>query len=352
LLVPSAAMVMLAGIADADPGFYERFSQASEIQKGFLWDSDLITTNNPGPVLTNAPVPYSRFAEHGELAGIKLGMTMDEVVSAWGKPHALFTRCVFGPRFWYGSGPWYSCDFSLSFVSNRLVLIAIYGAVLQQIKFDNGLSGNMAETQCEKLLLNDARVRHASRRGRLYAGDLTYLAGKIRIDLGFTTTAPKGVRAPEHLWMMASSFEHEATLKTHAGQQENPENAEEHAFGMTNTVVAPGVFYVTTPANLTCISNAVKVAAGLRAGMSRAEVDTYMWDRGMVLTNNFSLSLDRGRTTSCFYALTDSTSLVLEMSSSTDARIPGVEPRNSVLDAAYIKSGDAKFISITLTNAP
>ena len=145
LLFAPAMVLMLTLPADADSTYYDRFTAASQVEKGFLWHEDLIQTNNPGPCLTNAAISFSRFAEHGELAGIRLGMTMDEVVAAWGKPREAITHCFLGPRFWYGPGGWYG-DLSLFFVTNRLVRIVISDASAEQIKFDNRLSGKMSQT--------------------------------------------------------------------------------------------------------------------------------------------------------------------------------------------------------------
>ena len=102
-----AACVLLLGLMTLDAvgaelGFHDRFMEASRVHQGFLSDPSLVETNNFGSVLTNAPISYSGFSTRGELAGIRLGMTMDEVVAAWGRPRQAVARCYVGPRFWYG----------------------------------------------------------------------------------------------------------------------------------------------------------------------------------------------------------------------------------------------------------
>jgi hypothetical protein len=121
----------------------------------------------------------------------------------------------------------------------------------------------------------------------------------------------------------------------------------------TNGIAALGLAYMTSRSNLVTISNAVKIASGLRAGMPNADVVKYMQDHDMSQTNMFSMSLDRGRTLSCFYALAGvSTSLVLEMECSQPPTLGLYGWKNPLLKGAYIQSQGANIIFITLTNAP
>ena len=127
LILSAIAFTAFTNAAESD--FYQRFTEAKSKTNGFLHEISLVDTNNSGPNLTNAPIPFKEFAHEGELAGIKLGMTMSEVVAAWGKPRSLFTHCMIGPRFWYGR--WSTLEdsgaTSLSFRDDRLVLIVVYG---------------------------------------------------------------------------------------------------------------------------------------------------------------------------------------------------------------------------------
>jgi hypothetical protein len=122
----------------AEQTYYDRFTEAlTNGQKGFMTGDDLVNTNNYGPTLTNSPISFKRFTD-GELAGIRLGMTMSEVVTVWGKPSGAFDRCGIGPRFWYATHDRSLENVSLSFVDDRLVRIAISGNTARQITFDNG----------------------------------------------------------------------------------------------------------------------------------------------------------------------------------------------------------------------
>ena len=94
VFVPAALGVKALG---AESTFYQRFqvaedqeasrmaahmlSSVGDCEDGYIQDSSLLNTNNLGPVLTNAPVSFAGFTGRGELAGIKLGMTMSEVVA-------------------------------------------------------------------------------------------------------------------------------------------------------------------------------------------------------------------------------------------------------------------------------
>src|SRR5689334_19644704 len=143
VLWPVALIIALGGgqAPAAETNFYQRFLSTSKIEKGFLQDPMLVNTNNSAPIVTNNTLPYTKFAERGELAGVKLGMTMDEVVAAWGKPRELVTRCIIGPRFWYGDA--LHCQLSLFFEGEKLVLIAIGTPLTEVVRFDNGLTTQM-----------------------------------------------------------------------------------------------------------------------------------------------------------------------------------------------------------------
>jgi hypothetical protein len=112
------------------------------------------------------------------------------------------------------------------------------------------------------------------------------------------------------------------------------------------------VLYVTTSSNLVSISNAVKIASGLRVGMAGAAVQQYLHDHGMVQTNVYSTSLDRGRTVTYPYPLAGGAALMLDMHC-TNAPATGLFGwKAPVLDRARIQSQGADIISIALTNAP
>src|SRR5262249_28690128 len=89
----------IANVFASGDTYYDRFVEVSKTQKGFILDASLVDTNNIGPNLTNAPISFSAFAGNGELAGIRLGMSMSQVVEAWGKPPRVYTFCGLGPRF-------------------------------------------------------------------------------------------------------------------------------------------------------------------------------------------------------------------------------------------------------------
>lgn len=114
----------------------------------------------------------------------------------------------------------------------------------------------------------------------------------------------------------------------------------------TNGTPAPAAAY-----QLLSISNVVKVASGLRAGMPGAEAHKYLQGHGLTQTNVYSLSVDRGRTMKCPYPLAGGATLMLEMHCTSAP--PGLFGwSNPVLDRAYIQSQGTNTISIKLTNGP
>ena len=102
-------------------------------------------------------------------------------------------------------------------------------------------------------------------------------------------------------------------------------------------------------ATLAAISNAVKVASGLRVGMPGPDVSKYMREHGKTQTDVRFISLDRDRTMTCPYPLTGTATLMLEMHS-TNAPFGLFGWRDPVLDRAHIQYQGVDIISVTLTN--
>jgi hypothetical protein len=121
---------------------------------------------------------------------------------------------------------------------------------------------------------------------------------------------------------------------------------------VTNGITASGALYLTTHSNLVSISNAVKIASGLRVGMASEDVQKYMQHHAMIQTNVYAISLDRGKTMACPYPLPGGTTLMLDMHG-TKAPTGGLFGwSNPVFDRAYIQSQGAEIISITPSNGP
>jgi hypothetical protein len=120
----------------------------------------------------------------------------------------------------------------------------------------------------------------------------------------------------------------------------------------TNQIRVPETLYMTTASNLVSISNAVKIASGLRVGMTNADVDKYMHDHGYGWQTNVG-GMSANRVTAWFYPLaTASSSLVLETECSMPPT-PGLfRWTNPLLKRAYIQSQGVDIIFITLTNGP
>jgi hypothetical protein len=195
---------LITGAAASDDTYYDRFLEVSKTQKGFISDVTLVKTNNVGANLTNAPLPFSRFAQNGELAGVKLGMNMSQVVEVWGKPHLLFTFCGLGPRFWYHPSKYFG-DITLAFKENRLAIIALDLAQMRSVTFDNGLSGRTSDLEFEKFL-GSPTLRIPRTRGWFFGGEVAYCTNGIRTDLHFSSiSVPQSARNQNVLWMLSVS---------------------------------------------------------------------------------------------------------------------------------------------------
>jgi hypothetical protein len=61
----------------------------------------LVDTNNTVFKLGGTTNNLAAMRDSGEISGIRLGMTMSEVVAKWGKPRGFWSRCCGGHRFCY-----------------------------------------------------------------------------------------------------------------------------------------------------------------------------------------------------------------------------------------------------------
>ncbi len=61
----------------------------------------LIDTNNRALKIGGTSNSLTLLRERGEISRLRLGMSMSEVVGAWGKPRGVWSRCGGGPRFFY-----------------------------------------------------------------------------------------------------------------------------------------------------------------------------------------------------------------------------------------------------------
>lgn len=188
--------VLVGNVFASDDSYYDRFLEVSNTQKGFISDVSLVDTNNIGPSLTNAPISYSAFAGNGELAGIKLGMGMSQVVAAWGKPPRFFTYCGLGPRFWYGRSRNFG-TITLAFKEDRLAIIALELAPTKGVVFDNGVSGRTTDPEFERTLGAPA-LRYPRTRGWFFDGAAAYCTNGFRTDLHFDSDR-------NGLWMISVS---------------------------------------------------------------------------------------------------------------------------------------------------
>jgi hypothetical protein len=96
-------------------------------------------SGGPGSAVAGSvPVLFSlqRLREQGEVAGVRLGKSMDEGVAAWGKPLKIWTRYQGLPRFAYaGANVIFEAE------TNRLGCLFLYGETLRHLRFEGGLSG-------------------------------------------------------------------------------------------------------------------------------------------------------------------------------------------------------------------
>jgi hypothetical protein len=95
----------------------------------------LIDANNTAYRLTNTVLTLRSALRNGEIVGIRLGMSMEDVVAAWGKPLFIYGFCLTGPRFSYK-------DVEVFFEarSNAVERLSFRIRHLPKLQFDDGLS--------------------------------------------------------------------------------------------------------------------------------------------------------------------------------------------------------------------
>lgn len=96
----------------------------------------LVETNNTALKTTNVECSFERLKTQAEVGRVRLGMTMEEVVSAWGKPILIWKWCGGGgPRFNYSGAKviWAGTN-------NCARMIFVFGDGLGGIRFDRGLT--------------------------------------------------------------------------------------------------------------------------------------------------------------------------------------------------------------------
>src|SRR5882724_2322724 len=85
----------------ADEEFYRQFLSLAGTNLIAITSPALVNTNNAEAKLTNSILNLTQVCSLGEVAGVHLGMTMQQVANAWGKPPRVWSRCLGGPRFYY-----------------------------------------------------------------------------------------------------------------------------------------------------------------------------------------------------------------------------------------------------------
>lgn len=132
LLISLITMASCLNSRAADGEFYKTFltmADTNDMRPQLLESPLLVDTNNTGTKLTNAMIQLDKLLTHGQIADLKFGMTMDEVVARWGKPKRFYSRCGGGPRFLF-------TDVALVFCGNELHQVR----PLETLLFDKGIT--------------------------------------------------------------------------------------------------------------------------------------------------------------------------------------------------------------------
>ena len=113
----------------------------------------LVDTNNTALKTTNAACSFDGLKMRADIGSVRLGMTMEEVVSAWSKPILIWKWCQGGgPRFNYTGAKviWEGTN-------NCARMIQVFEEGLNGIQFDGGLTDQSSIDDWIRVLGKPAR---------------------------------------------------------------------------------------------------------------------------------------------------------------------------------------------------
>jgi len=165
-------MAFCLSVRGADEQFYRNFlalADTNDPAPRLLKSPVLVDTNNTAAKLSGTVIQLDRLRAEGQVADLRLGMTMTEVVSRWGKPKAFYSNCDGGPRFIFA-------DTSVVFRGNGLRRIRLP----ERTVFDRGLQGDSSLADWIRVL-----GQPSNRRDNQYGSYVTYETAKAVIALAF-----------------------------------------------------------------------------------------------------------------------------------------------------------------------
>ena len=183
--------LLLCGMSGwaADSDFYHRFLSlvdTNEFPTGGVTNGVLVDRNNKAPKLGHAVISLQKLRTEGEVRGIRLGMTMDDVVARWGKPCWLHPRCAGGHRFLF-------TDCALVFQGNALSMVRFQETAV----FDQGLSAGSSLQEWRKALGEPTQV-HESDQG---SAAVYETHGKVRTVLLLEFQSDGDARSPPAIYL-------------------------------------------------------------------------------------------------------------------------------------------------------
>ena len=184
-----ALLLCCIGCSAAELDFYSRFlslANTNDWRAQGVTNALLVDVNNTAPKLTNSAILLQRLRTEGEVGSIRLGMTMEEVVTRWGKPIWLHPRCDGGHKFSFA-------DCSLVFVGNSLNKVRFRNTAF----FDQGLSAESDFKAWQKVLGEPTLVN-----GNSYGSVAVYeKTGTVRTVLLLTFEPDGEVKFPPAVYL-------------------------------------------------------------------------------------------------------------------------------------------------------
>ena len=208
----------------AEPSYFDTLKAVdSDSETAFLTDGRLIDTHTPYPIPSDSPLSMQALLDCGEICGVRLGMSMSEVVRLWGKPTSIVGWCGIGPRMWYAKpgGMNYDDGISLRFRGDRLEEILVWGTACEELAFDDGITGKMAREDIARLI-GEPLESHSQ--ARMNEDSVVYIHRDIRLDLRFHPSDLTDDNSRVEMEALAVRFKERPTI-LNSGKPPEPANS-------------------------------------------------------------------------------------------------------------------------------
>jgi hypothetical protein len=168
-------------ICSAAEDYYHAYLSllGTNLTRNVLVDSPLLVdTNNWAPKLTASVINLAETVTNCQIGHVRLGMSMEEVVTGWGKPARIWPRCFGGARFIY----W---DVNVIFEIGSNSVISIYCITHSRLPlFAGGLSPSSEISEFIRVL-GAPSAKYGPNNNSWPSSELVYAKPAATLRLGY-----------------------------------------------------------------------------------------------------------------------------------------------------------------------